>query len=262
MFRPGTPAAAWADVGTAVAAGFATRRPQNDRQVRQLRTRRRRAADALADLSDPRLEPKRLHRLGDVLAIAMCTVVAGAEMWEQIAEYGRRKHDFFRRYLALPHGVPSHDTFCRLSCRLDEQAFAAGFGKPTAAACRCSGMLHVAVDGKSVRRSRKATATGCLHLVSAWAGENRLILGQQSVKNSHEIAVVPGLLKRIDLKGALVTVDAAGCREEIARQVVAAGGNDLPAVNGNQPTLHGAVIDAFAAEDAGGGQDCDPPREP
>ena len=203
-------------------------------------------ADAFADLPDPRLDRNQLHRLTDILVIALCAVIAGAEGWEQVAEYGRSKEAFFRRFLELDNGVPSHDTFYRVFCRLDSEKFATCFGRWMAAACERTGLVPVALDGKAARRSKKDTFTGRLHLVNAWAAENRLILGQVSVADgSNEIAAIPELLRVLDLKGALVTIDAAGCQVAIARQIRGQGGHYLLAVKGNQPALHAAVIAAF-----------------
>src|SRR5690242_5143109 len=119
-------------------------------------------AAAFADLPDPRLDRNQLHRLTDILAIAPCAVIAGAESWEQVAEYGRSKEAFFRRFLELPHGVPSHDTFYRVFVRLDPDASAACFGRWMAAACQGTGLVPVAVDGKSARRPKRDTFTGRL----------------------------------------------------------------------------------------------------
>jgi predicted transposase YbfD/YdcC len=202
--------------------------------------------DAFADLPDPRLDRNKLHPLTDILAIALCAVIGGAETWEQIAEYGRRKEAFFRRFLKLPNGIPSHDTFYRVFCALDPAAFAERFGRWMAAACEGTGLVPVAVDGKAARRSKKATFSGCLHLVTAWATENGVALGQVSVADeSHEIAAIPELLAVLDLGGALVTLDAAGCQKETLGQIREQGGDYLVTVKGNQPALQKAVHAAF-----------------
>jgi hypothetical protein len=156
-----------------------------------------------ADVPDPRIETaNKLHPLTDILVIATCAVIAGADGWDEIAEYGRTKEPFFRRFLALPNGVPSHDTFERVFAKLDPDAFADRFGRWMAGLCDSTGLTHIAVDGKSARASAKDTFTGCLHLVSAWATESRLILGQRSVpEGGHEITTVPDLLAALDLRG-------------------------------------------------------------
>jgi predicted transposase YbfD/YdcC len=200
-----------------------------------------------ADLPDPRMETaNKRHKLTDILVIATCAVIAGADGWEDIAEYGRTKEKFFRRFLDLPNGVPSHDTFERVFAKLDPDAFADRFGRWMAGACEATGLVHVAVDGKSARHSPKGTFSGCLHLVSAWAVENRLILGQRSVpEGGHEITTVPDLLAALDLRGAVVTLDAAGCQKATVGQIRDQGGDYVVCVKGNQKGLHGAVAGVF-----------------
>jgi predicted transposase YbfD/YdcC len=200
-----------------------------------------------ADVPDPRIETaNKLHKLVDILVIATCATIAGADGWEQVAEYGRAKEAFFRRFLALPNGIPSHDTFERVFAKLDPDAFADRFGRWMARLCDSAGLVHVAIDGKSVRGSAKDTFTGCLHVVEAWAVENRLILGQRSVpEGGHEITTVPDLLAVLDLTGALVTIDAAFCQKAIVEQIRARGGDYLVCVKGNQKGLHEAIAGVF-----------------
>jgi predicted transposase YbfD/YdcC len=202
-----------------------------------------------ADLPDPRRDTgNKLHALTDILAVATCAVIGGAETWDAIALFGRCKESFFRRFLPLANGIPSPDTFERVFAKLDPAAFAAAFGRWLAGAVEAAGLVPIAIDGKSVRGAKKATDTGCLHLVSAWATEARLTLGQVSVPDgSNEIAAVPELLAALDLKGAIVTLDAAGCQKAIARQVRDQGGDYLLAVKGNQPALHAAAEAVFVA---------------
>ncbi len=199
------------------------------------------------DLPDPRRDTRnKLHRLTDILAIATCAVIAGADSWEAIAEYGRTKQDFFRGYFALSNGIPSPDTFERVFAKLDPVAFARAFGRWMAAACQATGLIPVAIDGKSARAAKRNTATGCLHVVTAWAAENRLVLGTASVADgSNEIAAIPELLRTLDLAGAIVTIDAAGCQVENARIIRKREGHYLLAVKDNQPTLRAAVEAAF-----------------
>jgi predicted transposase YbfD/YdcC len=200
-----------------------------------------------ADLPDPRRETaNKLHRLVDILVIATCAVIGGSDTWEAIATYGQTKEPFFRRFLALDHGIPSPDTFERVFAKLDPTAFSRAFGRWMAAACEGTGLIPIAIDGKSARSAPRATATGCLHLVSAWATENRLTLGQVSVPDgSNEIAVIPELLRTLDLAGAIVTIDAAGCQVENARLIRQQKGHYLLAVKDNQPTLHAAIETIF-----------------
>jgi predicted transposase YbfD/YdcC len=199
------------------------------------------------DLPDPRrVTRNKLHRLTDILAIATCAVIGGAGSWEAIAEYGRTKADFFRRFLPLDHGVPSPDTFERVFAKLDPGAFARAFGRWMAAACEATGLVPIAIDGKSARAAKRNTATGCLHVVTAWAAENRLVLGTASVPDgSNEVAAIPELLRTLDLAGALVTIDAAGCQVENARIIREQEGHYLLTVKDNQPTLRAAVEAVF-----------------
>lgn len=204
-------------------------------------------AEFFADLPDPRVDRTKLHRLGDILVIAVCAVICGADTFEEIEAFGKAKAGWLRRFLALPNGVPSHDTFTRVFAALDRRAFAERFARWMAASCEAAGLRPIAIDGKACRSAPADTFSGCLHLVSAWAVENRLVLAQEAVADgSHEIAALPALLKVLDLKGALVTIDAAGCQVEVARQVRAQGGHYLLAVKGNQPTLCAAVEGVFA----------------
>jgi len=213
-------------------------------------------AHHFADLPDPRIDRTKKHALGDILVIALCAVVCGADPWEDIEEFGRAKEPLFRRSLGLPNGIPSHDTFYRVFAALDPRKFADCFGRWMAAVCEATGLVHIAVDGKAVRGTGGNTFSGCLHLVSAWAAENRLILGQQAVAgHSNEITAIPELLNALDLAGAVVTIDAAGCQTEIAERIRGEGGHYVLAVKGNQPTLdaavRGLVTAAFDADFAG-----------
>jgi predicted transposase YbfD/YdcC len=202
--------------------------------------------EVFADLPDPRLDRNKRHQLTDILTIALCALLCGANTWEQIAAYGVAKQDWFARFLPLPNGIPSHDTFYRVFTALDPKAFAERLGRWMAAACEAAGLIPIAIDGKSARRAKRDTATGCLHLVSAWATENGLTLGQVAVPDgSNEIAAIPELLRTLELAGALVTIDAAGCQTENARLIRAGGGHYLLATKGNQPALEAAVKAVF-----------------
>jgi predicted transposase YbfD/YdcC len=200
-----------------------------------------------ADLPDPRRETaNKLHHLSDILVIATCAVIGGAESWEAIAEYGRTKEAFFRRFLRLGSGIPSPDTFERVFAKLAPGAFARAFGRWMASACEATGLVPIAVDGKSARAAKRDTATGCLHVVTAWATENRLVLGARPVEDgSNEVAAIPELLRTLDLSGAIVTIDAAGCQVANAGLIRERGGHYLLAVKDNQPTLRAAVEAVF-----------------
>src|SRR5262249_28969670 len=165
-------------------------------------------ADYFADLPDPRVDRTKKHLLGDIRVIAVAAVVAGADSFPQIETFGQAKHEWLKRFLALPNGIPSHDTFNRVFAALDRKAFAACFARWMAALCQAVGLKAVAIDGKAVRAAPRDTFSGCLHLVSAWAVENCVILGQEAVADgSNEVAAIPELLQVLELKGALVTID-------------------------------------------------------
>lgn len=202
-----------------------------------------------ADLLDPRSEHSRRHELLDIIGIALCAVVSGAESWTAVEAYGRAKHGWLTNFLALPNGIPSHDTFRRVFCLLDPEAFQRSFADWVAAlADRNVGSLRIIpIDGKTARRSgRRRRGLAPLHLVSAWAGANHVSLGQVAVDDkSNEITAIPRLLELLDLKGALVTIDAMGCQKEIAAKIVTGGGDYLLAVKDNHPDLHQDIQDSF-----------------
>jgi predicted transposase YbfD/YdcC len=205
-----------------------------------------RIAKYFADLPDPRVNRTRKHRLDDILVIALCAVLCGADTFEQIETFGTTREDWLKTFLALPHGIPSHDTFNRVLAALDHNAFSTCFAKWMTELCQTHGLRAIAIDGKACRSAPGDTFSGCLHLVNAWAVENRVFLGSVAVEdNSHEITAIPELLKILDLNGALVTIDAAGCQTEIVTQVRKQGGDYLVAVKGNQPSLHTAIQEAF-----------------
>jgi predicted transposase YbfD/YdcC len=177
------------------------------------------------ELEDPRVSPATRHQLLDVVAIALCAVICGADTWVEVEAFGNAKHDWLRTFLALPHGIPSHDTFGRVFAALDPAQFEAGFRSWVAAVAAVSGGAVVAVDGKTLRRSHDAAhGKEALVLVSAWAEANRLVLGQVAVApGSNEIPAIPVLLEQLALEGCLVTVDAIGCQTAIAAQIAGQG---------------------------------------
>jgi predicted transposase YbfD/YdcC len=196
-------------------------------------------------LRDPRRSRRRLHHLQDIIVIALCAVIAGAQDWQQIALFGRKRIDWLRGFLQLPNGAPSHDTFERVFSRLQPAAFQSCFRQWVKAIRVGLQLRHVAIDGKTLRGSGTAEL-GPLHLVSAWATEQRLSLGQVAVDSkSNEITAIPELLKLLEFKGAIVTIDAMGCQKAIAEQIVAKEADYVLAVKDNQPTLHEDVHQVF-----------------
>ena len=211
-----------------------------------------------ADLPDPRVNRTTWHRLDDILVITLCAVICGADSFEEVERFGDAREDWLKTFLTLPHGIPSHDTFNRVLSALDRDQFSACFARWMADPCEATGLRVIAIDGKACRAAPRDTFSGCLHLVNAWATENNLFLGQVAVPDgSNEIAALPELLKVLALKGALVTLDAAFCQQEIVKQVRARGGDYLVAVKGNQRSLQRAVHEAFerAGDDAFAGRE-------
>jgi predicted transposase YbfD/YdcC len=199
-----------------------------------------------ADVPDPRIDRTKKHALPDILLITLCAVIVGAESWDTVATFGKSKQDWLKRFVPLANGIPSPDTFERVFARLNAKAFQKCVVAWLSAVCEATGLKHVAIDGKAVRGAQQSTFSGCLHLVNAWAVENRMILGQEAVADkSNEITAIPKLLEVLDVKGALVTIDAAGCQKDIARQIRDQGGDYLLAVKGNQPALEAAVRRVF-----------------
>lgn len=196
--------------------------------------------DHFVDLPEPRDSRGLRHRLGDLLAIAICAVICGANDWEEVALFGEAKVKFFSSFLELAHGVPSHDTFGRVFAVLDPEALESCFASWMQALARSSGGQLIAIDGKTLRRSfDRAAGKAAIHMVSAWAAENELVFGQLATEaKSNEITAIPKLLELLDLQGATVTIDAEGCQKTIARKVRDRGGDYVLAVKANQPTLH------------------------
>lgn len=206
-----------------------------------------RIADCFCDLVDPRTAHGRRHRLLDIVTIAVCAVISGAESWVEVAQWGRIKQDWLADWLDLPHGIPAHDTFGRVFARLDPGQFEAGFLRWVQTVARAAEPEVIALDGKTIRRSGDTHAgTRPLHLVSAWATAQRLVLAQDAVDTkANEITTLPSLLARLDLAGQTVTIDAMGCQREIAAQIVDQGGDYVLALKANQPDLLDDVVDSF-----------------
>jgi predicted transposase YbfD/YdcC len=204
-------------------------------------------AACFAGLADPRQTSRCDHRLVDILAIAVCAVIACAESWEDIELYGRSKRAWLETFLELPNGIPSHDTFRRVFMLIDPGAFEACFARWAQSLAGEVEREVVALDGKTVRRSgSRRHERGPLHLVSAWASERGLALGQRAVGDeSNEIAAIPGLLDTLQLDGCIVTLDAMGCQKGIAERIRAKGADYLLVLKANHGRAFGAVREHF-----------------
>lgn len=204
-------------------------------------------SECFSEIEDPRSEQARLHELTDILCLAVLAVIAGAEGWEDIEEFGKQKQSWLKRFLRLPNGVPSHDTISRVFRQIKPQMFQEGFTRWIESLHQELGLKLVAIDGKTLRRSHdRQTMKSALHSVCAWSVQNHVMLGQQACEEkSNEITAIPELLKLLELKGAIVTIDAMGCQKEIAREIVEGGGDYVLAVKENQPKLHAAIAEHF-----------------
>ena len=199
------------------------------------------------DLEDPRIDRAKRHELLDIIVITLCAVVCGADNWVEIEEFGKARRDWFARFLKLPNGIPSHDTFGRVLSLLDPEQFARCFMAWVRSVSELTRGEAVAIDGKTLRGSHDRTrGKGPLHMVSAWASENRMVLGQtRTAAHSNEITGIPQLLSLLELQGCLVTIDAMGCQKGIARRIVDGGADYLLAVKSNQGELHENIKDVF-----------------
>lgn len=196
------------------------------------------------------MERTRLHSLQDILVITLCAMIANSDSWADIERYGNAKLVFLRRFLELPNGIPSHDTFSRVFARLDPASLLVSLQNWLNELREKLGGTRsepVAIDGKSLRGSHDGeTRPNALHLISAWATDTRLFLGQIAVdQKSNEITAIPLLLELLDIEGDTVTIDAMGCQKEIAKAIVNKKADYVLQVKDNQPGLHDAISDAF-----------------
>lgn len=193
-------------------------------------------------ITDPRRHNKR-HNLSDIITIAICAIICGADTFEQIADFGNAKEKWFKRFLSLTYGIPSHDTFGRVFSRLDPKEFQQSFMKWIQSVQTIMSGQVVAIDGKTVRRSYDtASDTQAIHMVSAWASENRMVLGQiKTNEKSNEITAIPLLLKMLDISGCTVTIDAMGCQKNITKAIKDNGGEYVLSLKGNQGSLYDDV---------------------
>ena len=203
------------------------------------------------NLPDPRVKRTQHHDLIDLLIIAICTLLCGGESFNDMEDFGHAKHDWFKTFLGLRQGIPSHDTFNRLFAALDPQQFLDCFLRWTQSLRQAVAQEIVALDGKALRRALNQ-AESVKYVVSAWAESNGLVLGQLKVADkSNEITALPALLRVLELSGCIVTVDAMGCQKKIAKEIIEADADYVLALKGNQETVHQEVksfLDELVAE--------------
>lgn len=198
-----------------------------------------------ASLEDPRIERNKRHALADIVLLTICAVVSGANGWEAIEDFGQEKLDWLRQFAPFENGVPSHDCMANVISRLSPTGFQACLWRWTQSVAEATDGEVIAVDGKTARGSRdRRRGRSPLHMVSAWACANRLVLGQEATsEKSNEITAIPKLLELLELKGCLVTIDAMGCQTAITAQIVAQGADYVLGLKGNQSALQEAVED-------------------
>ena len=219
-----------------------------------------------AALKDPRVERTREHLLEEILLIAIAAILSGANGWNEIENYGKAKIDWLRTFLTLPSGIPSHDTFNRVFAALDPGELEKGFVAWVSSIARLTAGEVVSIDGKALKGSRKAGSKGLVHMVSAWANANNLVLAQRKVDDkSNEITAIPKLLEALELSGTVVTIDAMGCQRTIAARIVDKKADYILAVKDNQQLLLEDIKDSFrmlAADSVAEEIDCGQPFQP
>jgi len=203
-----------------------------------------------SNLDDPRESNKR-HLLFDIVVIAICAAICGADSWVDVELFGKSKCQWLKQFLKLPHGIPSHDTFGRVFALLDAEQFQACFVEWVSAISDVFQGQVVAVDGKTLRRSHdQAIGKQAIQMVSAWAAENRLVLGQMKVdEQSNEITAIPELLALLEVSGCIVTIDAIGCQKKIAQTIVNQDADYVLALKENQGHLYETFQDLFQYPD-------------
>lgn len=200
-----------------------------------------------SSIKDPRINRQKKHELQDIFFITLCAVICGADNWVAIEAFGNAKEEWFTELLDLQNGIPSHDTFGDVFAAIDTDQFSECFSKWVADLANLTEGEVIAIDGKCLRRSiDKASKKAAIHMVSAWAQQNSLVLGQVKVDNkSNEITAIPKLLSRLDITGAIITIDAMGCQKKIAKQIIQQGGDYVLSLKGNQGNLHDDVVTYF-----------------
>lgn len=202
--------------------------------------------EAFAELPEPRVHENKIrYKLLDIVVMATCAVISGADDWDAIADYARGRQEWFEWFLELPNGVPSHDTFARVFSMIDPDAFGACFLSWVSSVAKHSDGRVIPIDGKTLRRSHNADEAA-LHMVSAFCTENSLILGQLATEEkSNEITAIPALLDVIDVDGAIITIDAMGAQKEIVDKICDKGAEYVIGLKTNQPKFHEAVEKHF-----------------
>ena len=199
-----------------------------------------------SELTDPRVERTKAHMLEDILFIAIASVICGAESWNDMENFGKAKQEWLRTFLCLPEGIPSHDTFNRVFSVLTPEELESSFISWTRSVAELIGNEVISIDGKSMRGTREYGSKSIVHMVSAWATENHIVLGQLKVdEKCNEISAIPKLLELLVIKGCIVSIDAMGYQKEIVSAITEKEADYLIAVKGNQGNLQEQIQDSF-----------------
>lgn len=192
-----------------------------------------------SSIQDPRIERRKLHELLDILLLAICAVISGAEGWEDIEDFGHLKLEWLRKYRPFKNGIPRHDTIARVICRLKPEEVETAFQQWISSLIQITNCDVIAIDGKTARRSfLTRERSSALHAVSAWSCQHQLVLGQIAVnEKSNEITAIPALLKLLDIENSIITLDAMGCQKEIAKQIIKGKADYVLALKGNNSGL-------------------------
>ena len=202
-------------------------------------------AEAFGDLEDPRVVGRTEHKLQDIIAIAICAIICGAEGWTAVEMFGETRESWLRQFLELPNGIPTHDTFGRVFGQLDAEAFQRYFNRWVKHTFTITEGQVIAIDGKTARGS-KGIGKKAIHMVSAWAQKAGLVLGQHKTdEKSNEITAIPTLLAQLYIKGCIVTIDAMGCQKNIVTTIIERGADYVLPVKGNQGKLEQDIDDWF-----------------
>lgn len=209
--------------------------------------------ECFGGLKDPRVERTKKHLLIDIVALALCGVISGAQSWEEVEDFGNMHKEWFANFLQLPNGIPSHDTIARVFAALEPKAVQECSLVWLRKVRKLIPETVIPIDGKTLRRSGcKSTCKKALHVINAWSCANGISLGQLKVDGkSNEITAVPEMLKQLFIKGAIVTLDAMGCQENTVTQICDAEADYVVALKGNQGALHELVKDSFDMLDNG-----------
>jgi len=191
-------------------------------------------------ITDNRIKGKIKHKLIDIIAITICAVIGGADEWTHIEEYAKSKEEWLKRFLELPNGIPSHDTFGRIFAVINAEEFSKSFLEWVRTVFKVTDRQVIPIDGKTLRRSYDSSSNkAAIHMVSAWASKNGIVLGQvKTNEKSNEITAIPELLNLLEIKKCIITIDAMGCQKEIAKRIIEKEADYVLAVKGNQGRLH------------------------